>query len=75
MTNNEELLKKEVPVHLSLIALLAIHGNLCLALRHPENNGASARIAAQVMHSIGIRLVEEGVLSEEELQGAYTEPK
>lgn len=49
---------------------MAVHGNLCLALRHPENTGPSRALIVGMIHRIGKILVEGGALTEEELNFA-----
>lgn len=49
---------------------LTVHGNLCLALRHPENTGPSRVLIVGMIYRIGKILVEGGVLTQEELNFA-----
>ena len=49
---------------------LGVHGNLCLALRHPQNRGASRSIMIDFVKRLGRLLVIYGVVSEEELKRA-----
>ncbi len=37
---------------LRAIVLLALHGNLCLALRHPANIGPSRRLVIEMVHEL-----------------------
>lgn len=60
--------KVELPVHAELFVWSAVHGNLCLALRHPSNRGPSRHYVETFVRALGQRLVEEGLLSAEELQ-------
>ena len=47
---------------------LAVHGNLCLSLRHPLNTGPSRRLAEE--HIVGIEqaLLTVGVLDAEDIK-------
>lgn len=59
-----------LPVHADLFTWMAVHGNLCLALRHPSNVGGSRQIVEEFVRALGARLVEEGLLSADELRDA-----
>jgi hypothetical protein len=37
---------------LSILDLIAIHGNICLGLRHPDNTGPTRQIAENVIDTI-----------------------
>lgn len=54
----------------TLLMWMAVHGNLCLALRHPGNQGSSRALVEAFVYQIGARLVEEGLLSAQELREA-----
>jgi hypothetical protein len=43
---------KRVCLDLSILDLIAIHGNICLGLRHPDNTGPTRQIAANVVDII-----------------------
>ena len=60
-----------VVVEESLFVWMAIHGNLCLALRHPENRGLSARYMEDFVRKLGRLLVEKGVMTQAELDQAW----
>jgi len=55
-------------VEASLLAWLTVHGNLCLALRHPGNQGASRKWATAFVKRLGQALVKHGAISQEELK-------
>lgn len=59
-----------LPIETTLFVWLAVHGNLCLGLRHPSNLGPSRRYIEQFVKQLGARLVQEGFLTAEELQHA-----
>jgi hypothetical protein len=54
----------------SLFVWMAIHGNLCLALRHPENQGLSRSYTVAFVEKIGRLLVDRGLLTQEQLDHA-----
>jgi hypothetical protein len=43
---------KRVCLDLSILDLIAIHGNICLGLRHPDNTGPTRKIAENVISTI-----------------------
>lgn len=47
----------------TLFVWMAIHGNLSLALRHPQNTGASREYVEQFVDKLGQILVDRGLLS------------
>ena len=44
--------ERRVYLNLSIHDLLAIHGNICLGLRHPDNTGPTRKIAENVISTI-----------------------
>lgn len=67
----DELLKTRKTVEADLLTWMAIHGNLSLALRHPQNKGPSRAYVAAFVKSLGQWLVEQNVLTQEELDCHY----
>lgn len=66
MANKEniiELFAKRFQVDADLLTWMAIHGFLCLALRHPKTKGHSMRpTVLDVIRRLEEELVREGVL-------------
>lgn len=58
------------PMTTNLLTWLAVHGNLCLALRHPRNVGASRPFVVKFVKDLGKKLVEWGAITEEQLKYA-----
>lgn len=50
---------------------LAVHGYLCLALRHPGTEGPSAALITEFVVRLGEAAVQGGILTPEELQLHY----
>jgi len=67
---NEEALRLFRRVEASGLLWMAIHGNLCLALRHPANLGPSRELVLGFVKNLGRLLVEWGVLTEAQLAAA-----
>jgi len=70
--NPEEEAKKQVSTYNSImtnqLTWLAVHGNICLALRHPQNKGASRRLVEKFVKELGNKLVEWKVITQQELE-------
>ena len=49
---------------------VAVHGNLCLALRHPGNQGETRALVVSIVHQLAKLLVERGILTQEEMDYA-----
>jgi hypothetical protein len=58
-----------VPLDIPVGHLLAIHGYLCLALRHPEVQGTTSttELIEPFVEELGQALVELGILTDEQL--------
>lgn len=59
-----------IPLRISWISLLALHGALCLALRHPQFRGPSRGLVVNATQQIGKYLVDNGLLTPEQLAEA-----
>jgi hypothetical protein len=59
-------LKRRFPIEADCMVWLSVLSQIDLAVRHPENNGAAARVAEQFSDQLRDRLYLEGVLSQEE---------
>jgi len=68
---SDRILLRPHAVEASGLLWMAIHGNLCLALRHPSNVGESRDLVVDFVKRLGRLLVEWSVLTEEQLR--YTE--
>lgn len=62
-----------IPLIISRIGLLAMHGSLCLALRHPQFKGESRQLVVSTTRQIGRYLVENGICSPEIIEEAEKE--
>lgn len=63
-------LRAEWPVTAPGLIWMAVHGNLCLALRHRSNVGPSRALMVTFVRALGQNLVENGVLTPDELRQA-----
>lgn len=62
-----ELIQAPVALELPMLSWLAVHGNLLLALRHPENAGTSRQLVEDVVAALEGLFLDSGLLSEEQL--------
>lgn len=69
---NEDFWTKErdIPFTADYVTLLAVHGALCLALRHPGFRGMSRPFVVAFTKSLGEYLVHAGALTPELLRDA-----
>ena len=70
---NPHFWRMEVTIKLNVITLMAVHGNLLLALRHPQNRGESRDLVIDFLKQIGEELVLLGAMAPEQLKKAYKE--
>lgn len=54
----------------SLFVWMTIHGNLCLALRHPENDGPSRAYMEAFINKLSMMLVQRGMLTQQDIERA-----
>lgn len=64
---NHELIRAGLAVDLPLVVWLAVHGNLLLALRHPENVGSSRSMVEDVVAMLEGTFLDSGFLTEEQV--------
>ena len=62
-----------IPVIADGIMWLAVVGNLQIALRHPANVGASSRMVVDFAKQLLLKLIEEGVLTDEEARVGFAD--
>jgi hypothetical protein len=62
--------REQGSISAELIVWVAVRGNLQLALRHPQNVGASRAWVEQFVKDLGLYLVERGLLTPEILAEA-----
>lgn len=57
-----------ITMSFTAIQLMAIHGNVCLGLRHPQNRGISRAIVKSFILDAEKKLVECGLLNEDDIR-------
>ncbi len=66
-----KLAVQPITVTAEALTWLAVHGNVCLALRHPANCSPNVRPRMiKFVRMIGDRLVESGLLTREQMDAA-----
>ncbi len=66
-----EAMNKHILIHASGITWSAIHGNLLLALRHPDNIGPSRELIVKFVKRLGEILESEGIVTPNILRQTY----
>jgi len=67
----ERLYRTNMTVETNLLMWIAVHGNLCLALRHPQNIGAARPHVVKFVKDLGKMLVEHKAVTKEYLVKAH----
>lgn len=67
-TFTEEELSRIVVVEMNVLEWMAIHGNVCLGLRHPKNTGPSRMCAEKFLSVIEDALLMTGVFNTKMIQ-------
>jgi len=70
MNKDPQFWKSQAQVNAPMFIWLAVHGNLCLALRHPENRGPSRPYVEQFVKQLGRWLVVRGAITQREREAA-----
>ncbi len=66
-TDDRSFWESRIAIEMSIVQAMALHGNICLAMRHPQNNNQLIRnLMMQVIYEIGGMLVRTGALTEDE---------
>lgn len=64
-------MEKAISIMSNGITWTAIHGNLCLALRHPDNKGPSRELIIKFVKKLGEVLEQEGAVTPNILRRVY----
>jgi hypothetical protein len=67
MREDPEFWKQHIHLSISYLDLMAMHGALCLALRHPQFTGPTRAMIVTAVKEIGKGLVNAGILTPEQL--------
>lgn len=60
---NYDIATDKASIEAELLTWMAVHGNICLALRHPDNNSTLVRPRmVQLINTIGVLLVDSGFM-------------
>lgn len=66
-----KLAVQPITVTAEALTWLAVHGNVCLAMRHPDNHSPNVRPRmVKFLKEISNRLVDSGFISREAMDGA-----
>lgn len=67
MTDDEEKLGGIIDLHISALHLLAVHGNVCLGLRHPENKGPNRQLGIEFLNYAEAKLKAAGIINDNDI--------
>lgn len=68
---NPDKAAEVAPLETNLLTWMAVHGNLCLALRHPQNRGPSRSVILEFLTDLSNLIVERGLLTREQMDAAF----
>ena len=68
MTNDKEKLCKIIELQMSALHLIAIHGNVCLGLRYPNNKGPNRKLALEFLNYAESKLKEDGIIDDFDIE-------
>ena len=61
-------LSEIIELQISAVHLLAVHGNVCLGLRHPKNIGPNRQFALEFINYTESKLKEAGIIDDEDIK-------
>ena len=67
MSFHAEKAHERVHVEADLFTWMSVHGNLQLALRHPENQGPSRKIVENFVEALAAVLVRGGIIDQADI--------
>ena len=73
MSRTADSIRKVIPIHAEAVVWLAVLSQIDLALRHPQNDGPSSRVAERFSDQLRDKLLEEELLSKEEYAASLRE--
>lgn len=71
LEKSNELIEVGVPA----LMLMAVHGNLRLALRHPENKGPSRELTEDFIELAEEAMKEVGLIDDEDIRNIHDQEK
>lgn len=69
--SGKDAMDKPIGIMSDGLTWVAVHGNLLLALRHPDNKGASRKLVIQFTKRLGEILEQEGAVTPNILRHTY----
>lgn len=70
MILDPRMLTANASVNAPMLTWVTVHGNLCLALRHPSNSGQSRELCLQMVQHLSKLIVDAGIMTQEEMDEA-----
>jgi len=60
-----------IELRMSALHLLAVHGNVCLGLRHPTNTGPNRKLALEFLGYSEQKLKSAGLINDEDIENIH----
>ena len=60
-----------IELRMSALHLLAVHGNVCLGLRHPTNTGFNRKLAMVFLGYAEQKLKSAGLINDEDIENIH----
>jgi len=68
MTKDKEKLCEIIELQISALHLIAVHGNVCLGLRHPKNTGPNRKLAIEFLNYAEAKLKDAGIIDDDDIK-------
>ena len=57
-----------IELRMSALHVLAVHGNVCLGLRHPTNTGLNRKLALEFIGYVENKLKSAGLINDQDIE-------
>ena len=68
MTKDKEKLCEIIELQMSAFHLLAVHGNVCMGLRHPNDIGPNRQLAIEFLNYAEAKLKAAGIINDKDIK-------
>ena len=68
MTKDKKKVFQIIELQISALHLIAVHGNVCLGLRHPNNKGPNRKIALEFLNYAEAKLKDAGIIDDFDIE-------
>ena len=71
MTEDSRKWEEIIELQMSALHLLAVHGNVCLGLRHPTNTGPNRKLALEFVNYAEQKLKSAGLINDQDIENIH----